>query len=82
MTSKSDDKQVEFFAKSFKEVVLPALEDMEKRLASKKEVQELGKELGMKIDTLDRKFDAQRDRLDRHDKRITRLEEKAGFVTP
>lgn len=48
--------------------------------ASKKDVEDLKQELGMKIDLLDRKFDAQQTRLDRHDKRITKLEEKANFV--
>lgn len=77
MTSKSDEKQVKFFAKCFHEVVIPVLEDMEKRLASKKDIEELNK----KFDSLDRKFDAQQNRLDRHDKRITKLEVKAGFIT-
>lgn len=76
----SEEKLGKYFATSFKEVVLPALEDMETRLkeeiASKEDVEELKK--GM--DTLNRKFDAQQDRLDRHGKSIEKLERKTLIV--
>ena len=39
MANKSEDQQAEFFAKSFREVVIPVLEDMEERLASKKDLE-------------------------------------------
>lgn len=37
----TEEKLGKFFAKAFKDVVLPALEDMEERLASKKDLNEL-----------------------------------------
>lgn len=76
MDKKTKGEFVKLISQGFQEVMIPTLEDMEERLASKKEV----KELGVKIDSLDRKFDAQQNRLDGHDKRITKLEEKAGFA--
>lgn len=77
----SEEKLGEYFAKSFKEVVLPALEDMEGRLASKKDLEEVRIELGGKIDSLERKFDAQQDRLDRHGKSIENLEKQVSVLT-
>ncbi len=83
MANKSEDQQAEFFAKSFREVVIPVLEDMEERLASKKDLEVINKSLtGVEgtLDSLDRKFDAQQERLDRHDKRISHVEQKAGIA--
>jgi hypothetical protein len=55
-------------------------EKMKADFASKKDVEAIKQDLGVKIDSLDRKFDAQQSRLDRHDKRVTNLEEKATFL--
>ncbi len=74
----SDEDKQEFIglvSEALQEVMVPALEDMEKRLrselASKKDL----KNLEMKVDSLDKKFDASQDRLDRHDERIGKLED-------
>jgi len=56
---------------------------MKEDFASKKDLEEVKERLGgveSTLNSLDRKFDAQQTRLDRHDKRITKLEEKANFV--
>ncbi|KKU23245.1 MAG: hypothetical protein UX36_C0007G0009 [Microgenomates group bacterium GW2011_GWC1_46_15] len=76
----TEEKLGKYFAKSFKEVVLPALEDMEERLASKKDLEKVRKDLGGQIDSLDRKFDAVQDRLDNHGKRIQKLESQVSAV--
>ena len=59
------------FAQAFHEVVVPVVEDLEKRLKE---------ELASKadIDRLERKLDAQQERLDGHDKRIQVFEERAS----
>lgn len=63
------------FSEGFHEVVVPALEDMEKRLASKED-----------IDRLERKLDSHQNRMDRHgkqlenhEKRVHTLEESASL---
>ena len=84
MTTISEEKLGKYFGKAFKEVVLPVLEDMDKKLtgmeskmATKKDLEEvkerlMGVESG--VDSLNRKFDAQQDRLDRHSKSIEKLQ--------
>jgi hypothetical protein len=62
------------------DTILKGMDNLYDRFKEDFASKEDSKELGTKIDSLDRKFDAQQTRLDRHDKRITRLEEKAGFV--
>ena len=81
MVKSAKDKVVtESVLKDAVDTILGGMDNLYNRIkedfASKEDV----KELGMKIDSLDRKFDAQQIRLDRHDKRITKLEEKANFV--
>jgi hypothetical protein len=80
MTDISEEKLSKFFAKAFNEVVIPALEDMEGRLASKNDLTEVNKDIGGRIDTLDRKFDAQQDRLDRHAKIQENLDKRVGVL--
>lgn len=53
------------FAEVFHEVVVPVLEDMEKRLASKED-----------IDRLERKLDSHQNRMDRHGKQLENHEER------
>lgn len=85
MVAVTEEKLGKYFAKSFKEVVLPALEDMEnglkKELASKKDLENVRKDLGGQIDSLDRKFNAVQDRLDNHGKRIEKLESQASTIS-
>ena len=60
------------------EVMIPAMDhmadtikgDLRKELASKEDL----KEVNMKLDSLDRKFDSAQGRLDKHDQRIGTLE--------
>lgn len=76
--SRDDEKFLaEFFAKSFHEVVIPALEDMEERLASK---EDLGR-LERKVDALYDRGDRHGKQLANHDERITDLEKKATFAS-
>lgn len=62
-----------YFAKSFKEVVLPALEDMETRLKE---------ELASKEDIyrLEEKIEKSVDRQDRQGKSIEKLEHKTSAI--
>jgi uncharacterized protein (DUF2342 family) len=73
--TKNDKKEmVALISDAINDVVVPALEKMEERLnenlASKEDVQDLAS----KVVSLDRKFDAQQDRQDRHNTRIKELE--------
>lgn len=54
MTTINEEKLGEYFAGAFREVVLPALEDMEERLASKEDVYRLEEKLEKVIDRQDR----------------------------
>ena len=58
-----------YFAKSFKEVVLPALEDMEERLASKKDIYRLEEKIEKIVD-----------RQDRQGKSIEKLESQVSVI--
>jgi chromosome segregation ATPase len=79
MNKKDKEEFTKMIGDGFHEVMIPALEDMEKRLkqelASKKDLEKVHRELSMDIDSLNRKFDAQQERLDRHDNRIEKLED-------
>jgi septal ring factor EnvC (AmiA/AmiB activator) len=81
----TEEKLGKWFAKAFREVVLPALEDMEKglrgELASKKDLEDVRKDLGGQIDSLDRKFNAVQDRLDNHGQRIEKLESRVSVLS-
>ena len=59
MSKNDKDKMLEAFSEAFHEVVPPLLQDLESRLASKED-----------LDRIERKLDAQQDRLDRHGKEI------------
>ncbi len=80
MDKKTKTEFTGLIVEALNDVVIPAMDDMEKRLrrdlASKEDLEVLRKENTIRFDTLDRKFDAQQERLDRHDKRITKLEQK------
>ncbi len=65
MTKQDESKTIEVFAKAFREVVLPVLEDMDEKMATKED-----------IDRLERKFDVQQNRLDRHGKVIEKHEKE------
>jgi peptidoglycan hydrolase CwlO-like protein len=74
MNKRDKDEFTSIVVNALNDVVIPAMDDMEKGLrgdlASKKDL----KELSMKVDSLDRKFDAQQERLDKHNGRIESLE--------
>jgi hypothetical protein len=59
MNKKDKDEVHKIVADAVHEVVIPALEDMEERLASKQD-----------IDRLERKLDAHTKRMDRHGKQL------------
>ena len=65
MTKKDKDESYEMFSKAFHEIVVPTLEDMEERLASKKD-----------LDRIERKIDATINRMDRHGKQLDNHEER------
>ena len=66
MDKKQKNEMLEVFAEGFHEVVVPELEKITDRLT----------EVERGVDTLNRKFDAQQDRLDRHGKDIDTLKQK------
>lgn len=70
LTKKDKKGMVALIADAINDVVVPALENMETRLASKEDI----RDLASKIDSLDRKFDSQQERQDRHNDRIEKLE--------
>lgn len=77
MNKKQKEETIKVFAEAFHEVVAPEIVEIKERLTNI--------EGGM--DTLNRKFDAQQDRMDRHgkqlenhEKRINHIEEKATFT--
>ncbi len=69
MTKNQRQEMVEVVTDALNEVVIPALENMEERLR---------KDLASKedISRLERKFDAQQDRLDRHGIQLEKHEEQ------
>ena len=71
---KDKDEFVNLISDAFQQVMVPALDNtitaLKDELASKEDI----KELGMKIDSLDRKFEAQQIRQDRHNTRLEALE--------
>mgnify|MGYP001577566185 CR=1 FL=1 len=73
--SKKDKEEfVSLISDAFQQVMVPALDNaivnLKQELSSKEDV----REVGMKVDSLDRKFDAQQERQDRHNSRIEVLE--------
>ncbi len=63
MNKKDKEEVHKIVADAVHEVVIPALESMEERLTGKMATKK-------DIDRLERKFDAQQDRLDRHGKEL------------
>lgn len=81
LTKADENKITEIVANAINDVVIPALDDMEGRLASKEDLEKFKKETMMEFDSLNRKFDAQQDRLDKHNGRIEKVEKKLGIQT-
>lgn len=70
--NKKDKEEIQtLFNETLNENIVPVLEKLDKRTAKmEKDIQGLQ----VDVDSLNRKFDAQQVRLDRHDKRIQVLE--------
>ena len=90
--NKQDKKEVRnLVIEAMEEVILPAMDSMEKRIrkdmATKDDLtkleQKLREDLASKEDIarLERKFDAQQSRLDKHDSRLKVLENSAQFAS-
>lgn len=60
------------------EAIMGGIDGISEKLEQK--IENSKKDLSLQIDSLDRKFDSQQIKLDRHDKRISKLEEKAHFL--
>lgn len=69
MNKKQKEETIKVFSEAFHEVVIPALEDMEERLASKKD-----------LDRIERKLDATIDRMDRHGKQLKNYDERIQIL--
>lgn len=79
MLTKIDEKKIEKIVintvtSAINDVMIPAMDRMEERLASKEDLKEVENRLSSQINSLERKFEAQQERLDRHDARISTLE--------
>lgn len=76
MTKKDKGEFTTLVTDALNEVMIPALESLETRLTDKLASKEDVEDVKMKVDSLDRKFDAQQDRLDRHGKQVEDHEER------
>lgn len=76
MNKKDKEEFTMIVTDALNDVMIPALESMEERLASKESVEEII----MKVDSLDRKFDAQQNRLDRQGKQVENHEERIQIL--
>lgn len=72
MIKREEEKWTKFFSKAFAGVVLPSFEDLHSQ------IEEINQKMATKqdIDRLERKCTATQDRLERHDKTITKLEQR------
>lgn len=87
----TEEKLAKFFAKAFRDVVLPALEDMETRLASKEDLEVVKNDLNLRIDgvesniadleiKVDEGFKNVNERIDKLGKTLAVLDEDAPTV--
>lgn len=70
MNRKDRDETIQMIADSLHEVMIPALEDVEKRLTDKINGRADKEDIGR----IERKLDAMTDRLDRHGRDIEKLQ--------
>jgi len=70
MNKKDKDEFSMIVTDALNDVMIPALESLETRLTDKLASKEDVEDITMKVDSLDRKFDAQQNRLDRQGKQI------------
>ena len=88
---KKENKQYKFFADAFHEVVIPVLEDMEARMATKDDIKELKEDIEgidgrldnveRKLEKIDDRLERYGDRIDNHEKRIGKLETKVAIAS-
>ncbi len=76
MNKKDKDEFTMLVTDALNDVMIPALESLETRLTDKLASKEDAEDIKMKVDSLDRKFDAQQNRLDRQGKQIEDHEER------
>lgn len=79
MLTKNDEEKIEKIVintvtSAINDVMIPAMDRMEERLASKEDLKEVENRLSGQINSLERKFEAQQERLDKHDTRIRIIE--------
>jgi len=70
MNKKDKNEFTMIVTDALNDVMIPALESLETRLTDKLASKEDMEYIKMKVDSLDRKFDAQQNRLDRHGKQL------------
>jgi len=68
----TEEKLAKFFAKAFKDVVLPALEDMETRLASKEDLEVVKNDLNIRIDGVENNLTNLSTKIDNVEERLTK----------
>lgn len=81
MTTKQRKDIYEVFAECFHDIVVPIIERLEEKMATKEDIKRLEAEMATKadkadIDRIERKLDSHTDRLDRHGKDIEKLKTK------
>jgi hypothetical protein len=70
MNKKDKDEFAMIVTDALNDVMIPALESLETRLTDKLASKENMEDIKVKVDSLDRKFDAQQNRLDRQGKQM------------
>ena len=80
MNKKDKDEFTMVVTNALNDVMIPALESLETRLTDKLASKEDVEDIKIKVDSLDRKFDAQQNRLDRHGKQVEDHEERIQIL--
>ncbi|MDO8341436.1 MAG: hypothetical protein Q7T59_05695 [Candidatus Woesebacteria bacterium] len=76
MTKKDKKEVVELFNQGMSEIILPVLDEMNKKMATKEDI----KDVEAQLDSIERKVEAQQLRSDRHGKDIETLKKACAFA--
>ncbi|AKM83675.1 hypothetical protein A2422_02255 [Candidatus Woesebacteria bacterium RIFOXYC1_FULL_31_51] len=89
MTKKDKNEVVELFNQGMSEIILPVLDEMNKKMATKEDIKSIRsematkediKDVGAQLDSIERKVEAQQLRSDRHGKDIETLKKACAFA--
>lgn len=89
MTKKDKQEVVELVNQGMTEIILPVLDEMNKKMATKDDIEQIRSEMASKddvkdiqaqLDSIERKSEAQQSRLDRQGKDIESLKKISAFA--